>query len=115
MQIRPARHTSTAFQYQDLAFRGFRTQLRQVMSDRYEALLYFSILFVPLDLASAQFLTAGGDLDSRIHHIFVRYELSRGAALLVISKPDVISTQSLFRKVMKISDLPRMKLETGTW
>lgn len=109
-----ARHISTALEYQDLAFRGFQARLREPMSDSYEALLYFSILLVPLDLASAQFLTAGGELDSRIHHTIVQYELSRGAALLVISKPDVISTHPLFRKVVKMSDLPQVPLDTGT-
>ena len=109
-----ARHISTALEYQDLAFRGFRAQLREPTSDSYEALLYFSILLVPLDLASAQFVTTGGEIDSKIHHTIVQYELSRGAALLVISKPDVISTHPLFRKVVKISDLPRVPLEAGT-
>ena len=109
-----ARYISAAFEYQDLAFRGFRARFDQPLSDSYEATLYFSILLLPLDLASSQWMTPGGTLDSWVHHTAIQFELLRGVAMVLASRSGSSSDHPLFGKMKKISDLPRIPLETST-
>lgn len=109
-----ARYVSAALEYQDLAFHDFRVQLREAMSNSHEAVLYFSLLLVPLALASSQVEALGGVPDSKVQNTIVQSELLRGVGMVLLNQPKCASILPIFRNVKPISDLPRVPLETGT-
>jgi hypothetical protein len=108
------RYISAALEYQDLAFRGFRTQLRETISGSREAVLYFSLLLTALTLASSQAVMPRGEIDSKVQRTIVLFELLRGIGAVMRSDQDYYSTHPVFRDAKQIPDLPRIPLAKDT-
>lgn len=108
------RYVSAALEYQDLAFRSFQAQLRDVRPDSHEAVLYFSILLLVLALASSQFVPATGELDSKVQKTVVQFGLVRGVGMAMLSMQDTIATHPLFAEVKPFDKLPRVSLDSNT-
>jgi hypothetical protein len=79
------RYVSAALEYQDLAFRSFQAQLRNITPDNHEAVLYFSILLLVFALASSQFVLATGELNGEVQNTVVQFELLRGVGMVRLS------------------------------
>jgi hypothetical protein len=108
------RYVSAALEYQDLAFRGFRTQLDKMTCDSYEPVLYFSLLLMALSLASSQAVMPGGEIDSKVQRTIDLFELLRGIGAVMLSDQDYYSAHPVFRDVKLITDLPKVPLAKDT-
>ncbi|KAF2170585.1 hypothetical protein M409DRAFT_19403 [Zasmidium cellare ATCC 36951] len=103
--------TSTALEYQGLAFRNFRDHLQEMTEDDHDAMLYCSILLMVLALASATSAVLNGSgRESTIDHTISHHELVRGTSLVMLKKPDCHLTHPLWRKVPPFLELEKAPL-----
>lgn len=107
-------YLGAAFEYQGQAIRGFQSGLRTITDSSYESVFFCSILLLVLTLASARFVSAKGEPDSKIRHTFVHRELLRGLGVVVLENPDFIDNHATLGKLKMLHELPRTQLDTST-
>ena len=107
-----ARYLNSALEYQDQAYRSYRAQLIQTKPDGHEAMLYFSMLLLPLNFASFQSMAGNSERDCALDNSSGQFALHHGLLVVVKRKPDVFA-RSVFSKIKPYNQLPRIPLSDG--